>query len=293
MHEIYTELAQDGGGIDGMIERSVKRAQHEEEAVEEDFIEGLDQDPTMEHAVQAAEEKARVRRHSTSFTGKGNVEAGNEMLEILEQPKRKKRKGHEAVKKGALVVPVTCGCLPIGSGVRSFAFRLVRHQVFEGIITVVIILSSGMMALDNTWQPDDTVKDLMAVVDPIFLAIFTLEMTLKLMALGLYGAPTAYLSDSWNFLDMFCVLISWFTLLMSVIGVGSGGGVGRILRTLRTLRPLRMINKNERIQIVFNALYRSLPAVFNVALLTCFFMFLFGVLGMSFFAGDSAPTPHA
>ena len=74
----------------------------------------------------------------------------------------------------------------------------------------------------------------------------------QIIGLGVYGSTTAYLSDPWNRLDAFCVFISYVTLSMNIAGTGGDGdSAGRILRVLRTLRPLRMVNKNERIQLVF------------------------------------------
>ena len=44
--------------------------------------------------------------------------------------------------------------------------------------------------------------------------------------------------------------------------LGGGSGVGRTLRVGRILRPLRMINRNEGMKVIVDALLRSLPAVF-------------------------------
>ena len=106
-------------------------------------------------------------------------------------------------------------------------------------------------------------------MDIIFLVIFTIEASLKIIALGFTGAQTAYLSDGWNRLDFVCVVLSFCTLILTFLP----GSIGRVMRTARTARPLRMINKNERIQLVFGALYRSLPAILNVAILAFFFVF--------------------
>ena len=47
-----------------------------------------------------------------------------------------------------------------------------------------------------------------------------------------------------------------------------------------------MATKNEKIQLIFGALYRSMPAILNVMFLGCFFFFLFSVMGMGFFMGQ-------
>ena len=57
-------------------------------------------------------------------------------------------------------------------------------------------------------------------------------------------------SDTWNRLDFFCVVASFAGMIITML-TSFPTSVVRVIRTSRTLRPLRMINKNERIQIVF------------------------------------------
>lgn len=44
--------------------------------------------------------------------------------------------------------------------------------------------------------------------DDIIFAFFSLEMTIKMVAMGIYGKGT-YLADSWNRLDFFIVAAGW------------------------------------------------------------------------------------
>lgn len=44
--------------------------------------------------------------------------------------------------------------------------------------------------------------------DDIIFAFFSLEMTIKMVAMGIYGKGT-YLADSWNRLDFFIVVAGW------------------------------------------------------------------------------------
>lgn len=47
--------------------------------------------------------------------------------------------------------------------------------------------------------------------DDIIFAFFSLEMTIKMVAMGIYGKGT-YLADSWNRLDFFIVAAGWVFL---------------------------------------------------------------------------------
>ena len=69
-----------------------------------------------------------------------------------------------------------------------------------------------------------------------FIACFTLEMMVKIIALGLVWAPGAYLRDSWNRLDAFLVVVSLTGLFLEAWGVAAAGEAFIMLRILRLLR---------------------------------------------------------
>jgi hypothetical protein len=67
-----------------------------------------------------------------------------------------------------------------------------------------------------------------------FNLIFTVEMLLKITALGFVGRGS-YLGDRWNWLDFFIVIIGF-------VGMIPGVGNFSALRTFRVLRPLRTLS---------------------------------------------------
>lgn len=73
--------------------------------------------------------------------------------------------------------------------------------------------------------------------DDIIFAFFALEMSIKMVAMGIYGKKT-YLSDSWNRLDCFIVLAGFLEYIMHVENLNLTA-----IRTIRVLRPLRAINR--------------------------------------------------
>lgn len=75
------------------------------------------------------------------------------------------------------------------------------------------------------------------VFDDFIFAFFTLEMTIKMVAMGVYGRGS-YLADSWNRLDMFIVLAGALEYCLNVENMNLSA-----IRTIRVLRPLRAINR--------------------------------------------------
>lgn len=68
----------------------------------------------------------------------------------------------------------------------------------------------------------------------VFAAVFTMEMLLKVTAMGLCLQPGTYLRSAWNVLDAFVVILGWVDIALS-------GEQYTWLRTVRVLRPLRTI----------------------------------------------------
>lgn len=75
------------------------------------------------------------------------------------------------------------------------------------------------------------------VFDDIIFVFFGMEMTIKMIAMGVYGKNT-YLADSWNRLDFFIVLAGALEYCLQVENLNLTA-----IRTIRVLRPLRAINR--------------------------------------------------
>ena len=96
------------------------------------------------------------------------------------------------------------------------------------------------LALDNPLNdPDSMLVSGLFYTDWVMSSLFTIEMMIKVIALGFVMEKGAYLRDGWNILD-FCVviisLLSLFTDLETEDGDGGGGGALKSLRSLRAMR---------------------------------------------------------
>jgi hypothetical protein len=115
-----------------------------------------------------------------------------------------------------------------------------------------------------------------------FSAFFTGECAVKVFALGFFYGKGTYLSDSWNYLDIFIVIIGLLDFFPS------GGSTGNLsaLRSLRVLRPLRAITKFPQLKMLVGLLLKTIPMLGNVIGLLTFIFFIFGILGVQLFGGQ-------
>merc|ERR1719183_3077263 len=107
-------------------------------------------------------------------------------------------------------------------------------------------------------------------------------MGLKIISLGLVGHKGSYLRDSWNVLDGVIVIISFLSL--SITGAKAVKAL-RSLRALRALKPLRVVRRYPGLRLVVNAIFRAMPRIANVMLVTMLFFVIFAIVGVQNFMG--------
>jgi voltage-dependent calcium channel L type alpha-1F len=146
-----------------------------------------------------------------------------------------------------------------------------------------------------------SLKKVIVCCDEIFLFIFTVEMIVKWIAMGLLCGKLSYLRDkdsgNWNKLDMIVVCSGWVSLILaqsdhcSVHGIlfcaeAEGGSTKfSALRSIRVLRPLRTINRFPGMKIIVQTLLASLPQLLDSIVLFGFVLVLFGVMGLQLYMG--------
>uniref|UniRef100_A0A3Q3KVW6 Voltage-dependent T-type calcium channel subunit alpha-1H n=1 Tax=Mastacembelus armatus TaxID=205130 RepID=A0A3Q3KVW6_9TELE len=120
---------------------------------------------------------------------------------------------------------------------------------------------------------------ILQVLDDCIFAFFAVEMVIKMVALGIFGA-NCYLGDKWNQLDFVIVMAG----VMEYSLDGHNASLSAI-RTVRVLRPLRAINRVPSMRILVTLLLDTLPMLGNVLLLCFFVFFIFGIVGVQLWAG--------
>jgi hypothetical protein len=117
------------------------------------------------------------------------------------------------------------------------------------------------------------------LAERVFTSLYTVEIAMKVTALGFAFHPDAYLRSLWNVMDFCVVLAGWASLLPQF-----GASISAI-RTLRFLRPLRSIPATPGLRMVLSTLAISLPMLRDVFGLFAFFFTFFGLLGLHLFRG--------
>lgn len=156
---------------------------------------------------------------------------------------------------------------------RGFFYKIVMNYKFDYLIQSLIVLNVIFMSL-YSFPLDPDLDNLLALANYVFIAIFTLEMILKMTGLGF----RCYFSETWNRFDCLITLLSLFTLTGD-FGISNA----TVLRALRIARLFRLIKILKGFQFIFNSLILSAPSLINVGTLLLLLWFVYGIAGMYLF----------
>ena len=165
---------------------------------------------------------------------------------------------------------------------------------FENFILFIVIVNSITLIFNSPLQdPNSKFGEAMSYLDMVFTIIFTIEATMKIIAMGFFsnGMPgiNGYIMDGWNILDFWIVVLSLVDLIFTLSTDGNSTSDDlkslKALRAFRALRPLRVISRNEGLKLVVNTLFASIPALKNVLMVILLILLIFAIMGVNFFKG--------
>ena len=151
--------------------------------------------------------------------------------------------------------------------------RVLASRRFEATITALIVLNAITLGLETFPAMMERAGGLLVTLDRIFLAVFTVEIALRLWVHRL-----AFFRDPWNVFDF---------IIVGIALVPSTGPFS-VLRALRVLRVLRLISTVQSLKRVVGALVEALPGMGSIIVLMALVFYVFAVMAAKLF-GASFP----
>jgi voltage-gated sodium channel len=139
----------------------------------------------------------------------------------------------------------------------------VERPVVTNSILGIIIFNAVTLGLSTSNSVTMQLGGLLAVVDKLVLAIFLMELALKLFAYGL-----RFFSSAWNIFDLLVVSVG---LLPDKQGLSA-------LRGLRVIRALRLLSVIPQMRKVVQALLDALPGMGAVIVMISIVFYVFAVM---------------
>lgn len=149
---------------------------------------------------------------------------------------------------------------------------LVHAKNFERLAVSVIFINA---VLTGVQLSHDT--SAIAIAQELILWFFVLEILLRFLG---RDSLQSYLTDGWNYFDIFVVAIAF------VPETWVGGAELSVLRTLRVLRVFRILREVEELRLITSVLLKSVKSLGYSGVLFFVFMYVYAVMGVSLFAQD-------
>ncbi|XP_011635066.1 voltage-dependent calcium channel type A subunit alpha-1 isoform X2 [Pogonomyrmex barbatus] len=171
--------------------------------------------------------------------------------------------------------------------IRRAAHWIVNLRYFDFFIMVVISLSSIALAAEDPVTESAPRNKILTYFDYAFTGVFTIEMVLKIIDLGIILHPGSYLREFWNIMDAVVVICAMVSFAFDMMGSTAGQNLSTIksLRVLRVLRPLKTIKRVPKLKAVFDCVVNSLKNVINILIVYILFQFIFAVIAVQLFNG--------
>jgi voltage-gated sodium channel len=132
---------------------------------------------------------------------------------------------------------------------RARLARLVTHSTFQIFIMVIVVANAATLGLETYRDLPESWLGVALLLDKIFLAIFVVEIALKLFAFG-----GRFFRDGWNIFDLVIVLVALLP----------NSGPFAVFRVLRVLRAFRLISAIPSLRKVVEGLLRAVPGLGGV-----------------------------
>lgn len=151
--------------------------------------------------------------------------------------------------------------------------RWVESSAVQKFIIAVIVLNGVILGLETSPTVMDSVGPLLVFLDKLCLAIFLVEIALKLTVYRFH-----FWRSGWN----------WFDFLVVAIALVPSAGPWSVLRSLRILRVLRLLTVMPQLKKVVAAFIHAIPGLSGVIVLMGVFFYTMAVLATNLF-GSTFP----
>ncbi|MDF1861441.1 MAG: ion transporter [Verrucomicrobiales bacterium] len=161
-------------------------------------------------------------------------------------------------------------------GISPWRYRLakwVESKAVQRFILIAILVNAVVLGLYIDPTVLESYDPLFHAIDLTCLAIFTVEIALKLLAYRLQ-----FFRSGWNVFDLIVVGIALIP----------GNGALSVLRTLRVLRVLRVLTVVPSLRRVVAAFIHAIPGLGSVVAVMAIFFYAASVMAVGFF-GETFP----
>lgn len=164
------------------------------------------------------------------------------------------------------------------SAFSEYCKKIVETNWFGNFILIVILFAGVLVGVQTYKDFAKQHYTLIFWLDQLILFIFLIEIIIKMAAEG--RQPLRYFKDPWNVFDFSIVFVCYVALLMPEVE----GFMYAVLRLARVLRVFRVVRTIPKLQLLVNALLKSIPSIGYVGVLLMVIFYIYATMGVFLFS---------
>jgi voltage-gated sodium channel len=157
----------------------------------------------------------------------------------------------------------------------SLCKKIAESKWFQNSITLAIIIAGILVGIATYSEFAEKHHFILELLNKIILWLFVAEVIIKMVAEG--RKPWRYFNDGWNVFDFIIVTAAFMPF---------GGSSVAVLRLLRLLRVLKLVKALPKLQLLVNALLKSIPSMGYVSILLLLLFYIYAVAAVFFFGAN-------
>jgi voltage-gated sodium channel len=157
--------------------------------------------------------------------------------------------------------------------------KVSRAKWFSNFILLIIGMAAVVVGMQTYKAFELKHRVILDALDFIVLGIFILEAVIKIVAEG--KTPLNYFKDPWNVFDFSIVVVCLLPI--------EANNFVAVLRLARVLRVLKLVSAIPRLQVLVNAVLKSIPSIGYVFILALLHFYIYGCMA-TFLYSDNDPV---
>lgn len=150
--------------------------------------------------------------------------------------------------------------------------HIVESKWFQLIVMFFITVNAIVLGLETIPTVMDSCGKILDVIDSVCLGVFALEIIIRIIA-----GRSRFFVSVWNWFDVLVVAISFIPVTGCVSSL-------RVVRLLKQFRAMRLVSSVKTMQVIVNAIFKSIPSLGYAGLLMLVTLYIYSVIGVNLYA---------
>lgn len=152
---------------------------------------------------------------------------------------------------------------------------LINSKWFQLTVMVIIVVNAIVLGLETIPSVKETYGEALDIADSVCLGIFVVEIVLRIVA-----RKGRFFLSPWNLFDVVVVAVSFVPVTGCVSSL-------RVVRLLKQFRAMRLVSSVKTMQVIVNAIFKSVPSLGYAGLLMLVTLYIYSVIGVNIYSDVS------